>query len=227
MPEANEMQTVVVTLRKNGDLVIDDEGKPLTVAHYDRVKGHLEFETREWSVKLYNQITGAIGSIAKGKIGADPSNLVIRTMGIKGQAQSPAVDRKGVPPRPRFGPNGDAAGDIFDWYIKYRREEAIIRYRLYLDEKGEPVRLPCRRKKVSVVELRNVDNEDLPWQDLSKKHRERGPVFQEGEWDIVDDGYVAARETERTFLPAQVIGGFTPNDDLAPSPDDQTSDRPL
>ncbi len=222
MPESNEMQTIVVTLRKNGDLTIDDEGEKLVIGHYNRNAGHLEFETKEYSVKLYNQACGAIGSIAKGKLGADPSGNLIKSIGIKGIAR---VDRKNLPPKPKMGPLGDAAKEIFDWYMKHMPEEGKIRYRLYLDNNGDPIRLPCKRVIVSTEEMRNVDNEDLPWQDLSKKHRERGPVFRVGDEDYAEEGYVAGRETERTFLPSQVIGGFQPDDELAGTPDSETTDR--
>lgn len=208
MPD--ELATVVVKFRKNGDLTIDEDGTKVIVAHYDRESGHLEFETKEHSVKLYQQITARIGTVQNG---TQPSGLVIRSYGVKGEARS---DTANVPKRPKLGPLGDTAEAVVEWYLKYDMPQAIIRYGIYTDARGNPIRKDCRRILEKTTDIRaDVEDDDLPWVKTGSRTQEKTPVFREKEMIEVKGALVARRATPLTFTPSEVVGGFQPEDDFA------------
>ena len=97
MPEQNELATITVRLHKNGDLSIDEDGLKVIIGHYDRNSGHLEFTTKEYSVKLYQQAVSVIGTVNKGK---DESGLVISRMSVKERAPYRSQEITGKPAWP-------------------------------------------------------------------------------------------------------------------------------
>jgi len=219
-----ELIQAQVRLLKNGDLVQKGEGGDILVAHYDRTTGHLEFETKKYSVDLYNQVTARIGTVNKG---TQPSGLIIRSIGVKGQTPTPdaAVPVK----KPKVGPEGDATPTVVDWYIKYKPAEAVIRYGIYTDANGEFVRRRVQRVVEVTRDRRNVDQKKLPWVDTGPSTQDRTPVTRDGilvevkraiiarratryenDPDILDD--LNVEKLEALFTPEEVVGGFTPEE---------------
>jgi hypothetical protein len=204
MPQETESG---VRLRKNGDLYIIEEGHQVILAHYDKTIGHLEFETREYSVKYYNPCVTRIGTLPGD---TEVSGNAILSMGIKGIGR---VDPKVLPRRPRLGKLGDSAAEIVEWYLKHDLAQAIVRYGIFLDAEGKPVRKNVRRVIDTTLDLRNLDQEDIEWTRVGAKTQERNPVGREREVIELKDQVIARRATQGTFTPNEVVGGFTPDDD--------------
>lgn len=212
MSEVEELAAVQVRMKSNGDLIQRVDGTEILVAHYDRTSGHLEFTSKENSVKLYNQCVSKISTVSKG---TQPSGLTIKTIGVKG---APAP-KKGLPKRPALGPLGDAAEDIVSYYLENDPAQAIIRYGIYTDSKGQMIRRPVRR----VVETINDDratheDADLPWIQTGPKTQEKGPVNKTAEVIQEKSGIIARRATALTFTPQEVVGGFQPEEDYDETP---------
>lgn len=209
-----ELASQRVKLKKNGDLVQENEGVERVVAHYDKESGHLEFATREDSVKLYQQVTAKIGSVNKG---TQPSGNIIRSIGLIGEAKPSPSKVK----RPKLGADGDAAYEQVKWYVDNDLPQAIIRYGIYTDAEGKPIRRHARMVMEETTDTRaTVEDDDLPWVKKEKKSREKGPVAREVR--IIEDkkAIIARRATNMgpegeaplTFTPAQVVGGFDVED---------------
>ncbi len=206
---STETETAQLKLRKTGDLTITEDGVQTLVGHYDQKTGHLEFATKEFSAKFYNQAVTCIGTESKG---TQVSGKTIRSFGIKDGP--PVKIDKAAPKRPRLGRLGDAAEDVVRWYLTYALGEAIIRYRIYTDANGDPIRRKIRRIVEHQVDNRNLDDADIqPVQD-GKASQTKAPVTRENE--MIDfDGVpqiIAGRATALTFMPQEVVGGFTPDD---------------
>ena len=208
--ESTELTEAQVRLKKTGDLVQRIDGTEVVVAHYDRASGHLEFATKEASVKLYQQVTARIGTVNQGK---EPSGLIIRSFGVKGEARS---DVAHAPRRPKLGPLGDASEDVVEWYLKYDMPQAIIRYGIFTDKDGNPIRRPVRRVLESTVDARDeAEDDQLPWiKKGGKGTQEKTPVYREQEVVNKPDGIIARRATQLTFAPNEVVGGFSADDDF-------------
>lgn len=205
----NVTASPTLKFRKNGDLTLSEDGSPILIAHYDQKTGHLEFTTKEYSVKYYNQCTACIGTVSEGK---EVSGLVIKSIGLKG---GPAFKTdKTAPKKPKLGPLGDSAEDIVGWYLEYNLPEAIVRYGLFLDEDGKPVRRTVRRVIENSVDMRNMEDDDIPWVKDGNKTKTKAPVTREREVIEVKNAYIARRATALTFNPNEVVGGYEPDDDF-------------
>jgi len=209
MPEeSTELMEAQVRLRSNGDLYQRRDGTEVTIAHYDKGSGHLEFVTKEDSVKLYPQVTARLGTVSKG---TQPSNNVIRSIGVKGEARP---DLKKAPKKPKLGRLGDAAEEVVQWYLDHAMEEAIIRYGIYTDAKGQPIRKNVRRIVEEIIDMRDGEDEDLPEKKDGAKSFTKGPIYREKTTLDLKGQIIARRGTPLTFTPQEVVGGFQPDDDV-------------
>jgi hypothetical protein len=200
-----ELDSTKVRLKSSGDLVIRVDGKEVVIAHYTKETGTLEFTTMQNSV-LYGQACAMkIGTVSQGK---DVSGNVIRNIRVKGDAVATPKTK-----RPKMGPEGDSAEDIVQWYLDNDMPQAIVRYGIYTDNKGEIIRKHVKRIVKNTVDNRNLLDEDIQAVKDSPKSVTKSPVSIEGE--IVEDkkGIIARRATRLTFIPAEVVGGWVPEDD--------------
>lgn len=212
MPQ--ETATDAVDFRKDGGLFQIIDGQAVKVAHFDRKSGHLEFETAEYSTKLIRKVTAAIGTIDKG---LKPSGLQIVSMGVKGQERDKPPGN--VPAKPKRDKNyGDQTPELVEWYFKYYPREAYIRYGVYLDEQGNPIRRSVRRKTTEIIDDRSGDqgiekqNENKGAQ-VGPKKWENGPIQQGVTLVTISDQIIARRATHMTYAPIEVVGGFEFSDD--------------
>ena len=226
---SQEPATLTVKLRKSGDLIIDDDGKEIVVAHYDRASGHLEFTTKEYSVKLYNQCTAKIGTVANG---TQPSGMIVKSIGVKGQARA---EPKGK--RPRMGKEGDGTPTVVDWYIRENPTEAIARYGIFTDKDGKMVRKTVERVVESIHDGRNEADDPVPTP-VKGQSFDGGPIKRERRVIKVRNAIIARRPTryeddpdvldqlgvdklEALFSPNEVVGGWQPedgDDDMSATP---------
>jgi hypothetical protein len=202
-----ELTEAKVRLKKDGTLVQRIDGTEQIIARYDKPSGRLEFETKEYSVKLYQQVTARIGTVANG---TQQSGNAIRSIGVKGDAK-PAAN---IPKRPRFGPLGDATPEVVEWYFEHNLPEAIIRYGVYIDSSGKPIRKSVRRVIEATVDRRDQTDDDLPWVKTGNKTQDKSPVAREHELVTEKNAIVARRSTHMTFTPQEVVGGFQVEDDV-------------
>ena len=200
-----------VRLRKTGELYIIEEGKQVVIARYDRKSGFLEFETKEYSSKYYNQCCARIGTVNKG---TEESGFIIRSFGVKGTLPT---DVAKAPKRPKLGPLGDSAEEVVGWFLKYDLPQAIIRYGIYCDPEGNPIRRNVRRIFETTQDNREIEQENLEWKKTGGKSQERNPISVQREYADLKDQIIARRATALTFIPAEVIGGFQPDEDLEAS----------
>jgi hypothetical protein len=208
MNETNELATVVVKLLKNGDLTIEEEGNKIVVAHYNRASGHLEWATREYSVKLYQQACSVIGTINKGK---EESGLVIRTISIKGETKGAP---KALPDELQGKPSGDSDYEVVKWYLDNDPQQAVHRYGIYLDDKGEFIRRDAKREVNETIDARDVDDDNLPWVQEGSKTQSRTPIRQARRVITAKKAIIARRGTNEgpdgeeplTFTPNEVVG---------------------
>lgn len=207
MPDDNELETQRVRLKSNGDIVHGNGTAEILVAHYERSTGRLEFTTRKHSVDFYTQCTSRIGSTNKG---TESSNLVIRSVGVKGD---PIIDPKKIPKRPPMDQKGDAGEATVRWFLDYNLPEAIIRYKIYTDAEGKPVLKPVRRLVVETVDKRAThEDKQLKWQPIGEGE-EKAPVMNEGYYIEHDKAIIAQRATDLTFQPQEVVGGWRPDEE--------------
>src|ERR1700753_74233 len=150
-----ELTTPQVRMKKNGDLIQRIDGQEVVVAKYSQATGYVEFQTKEFAEKLYNQVIARIGTVNKG---LDQSGNVIKSIGIKGMAKP---DLKTAPKRPKMGQLGDCTPEVVEWFFEYNLPEAIVRYGVYTDAKGNPRRANTRRKFDTLVDNRSLDDADI------------------------------------------------------------------
>lgn len=207
--DTTRVDTNPVTFRKNGEITQEIDGVKTVVARYDRKARHLEFENAEYSTKLVRQITAAIGTVNKG---TQSSGLTIDTMGIKGQERDKPQGK--VPVKPKRDPNfGDQTPALVSWYFKYYPHEAYIRYGVFLDDDGEPIRRTVKRKITETVDDRDgvqgLENQNEgKGAQVGPKRWERGPIGQIVTQETVEDQIIARRATHMTYAPSEVVGGF-------------------
>lgn len=232
--ELEELESQQVRLKKSGDLVQRIDGTEIVVAHYDRATGHLEFATKDASVKLYQQVTARVGSTNKG---TEASGLVIRTIGIKGEARPTDAGK-----RPKMGPEGDGNPVFVHHMVTKELAEAIIRYKIYTDAKGAPIRKRVRRVIEETIDRRETHADDrIPWEDTGAKSREKLPVSRSNRVIEVRNAIIAGRPTryeddpdvldelgvdklEALFSPSEVVGGWQPDDEWENAPTAVTED---
>lgn len=200
-------------LRRNGDLTITVDGHKTIVAHYNKDSGLLEFETKKYSVDYYTQATACIGTVGDGK---EVSGNVIRSITVKGEDRP---DAKHLPKKPKMGPLGDATEEVVRWYLDNDMAQAIIRYGIYTDEKGQPVRRNVKRVMQTTVDQRfDTEDNDIEAVKDGRSSVTKAPVRREGELIEDKNQIIARRATPLTFTPQEVVGGFTPeDDDFAPA----------
>lgn len=207
MPQ--ETATDAVTFKKNGDLLQEADGAAVKVAHFDRKTGFLEFENGPPSTKLLRQVTAAIGTVEKGM---KPSGLVIECIGIKGQEMDKPVGK--VPPKPKRDKNfGDQTPKLVEWYFEYYPKEAYIRYGVFLDTEGQPIRRKVKRKTTEIVDDRSGDlgiesHNGGKGVQVGPKKWQNGPVAQMVNQETMDDQIIARRATHMTYAPSEVVGAF-------------------
>lgn len=214
MSEQEDLKELQVRQKSNGDLIQRIDGKEIIVAHYDRTSGHLEFTTKENSVKLYNQVVAKLGAVNNG---TQPSGNVIRTIGVLGETAAP---KKKLPPRPKMGPHGDAAEEQVQYWLDNDMPQAIIRYGIYTDEQGRPIRKDVRRVTNELIDNRNEDSRHwLKVQESGGKGSEsKGPVTRTQEVTDHKNAIIARRATPLTFTPNEVIGGYQPEEEFEQTP---------
>lgn len=222
MPQDTKENVISVTFKSNGDLVRTIEGKDTLVAHYDRETGELEFETEKDSVKYMRQVTAAVGTIENG---TKSSGLVIKSTFIKGRPK----DKPGgsIPPKPAFNPNlGEVDPARVDWYFKHYPQQAYVKYGVFLDADGEPIRRTVRRKLTNLVDDRSTGEHGLEEANDKKGLRvgpsswERAPIGELVAIEQYENQMIARRPTPSLpgakvvlFSPLEVVGGFHTGDD--------------
>jgi hypothetical protein len=197
-----------VKLRKGGELTITEDGQRTVVAKYDEKTGHLAFTTQKYSETFYNACVSCIGSVGDGK---EVSGKTIRSIGVGDEKPKPLA--KDAPKRPKLGPLGDSAEEVVQWYLDYDLPQAIIRYGIYVDEKGNPIRKKVRRVFENIVDNREVPDMDIVARKDSPNSQVKSPVVAEREAIEVKDGIIARRGTALTYTPSEVVGGWQPDDD--------------
>lgn len=223
MSNETELLESQVRLKKDGTLVQRIDGTEVTVAKYDRLTGGLEFSTKEYSVKLYNQVVARISTVNKG---TQPSGFTIKSISITGEEKPKAPSTK----RPRMREEGDGTPEVVDWYIKNALTEAIVRYGIYTDASGKPIRKHVSRSVDIRIDGRNDADAPTPMPVKGQSY-EGGPVRRKTVIVNVRNAIIARRATryeddpdvladlgvdklEALFVPQEVVGGFQPDDDF-------------
>lgn len=218
MSDENEPVPVPVKLGKGGVLTIIDEGSglELVVARYDAKTAVLEFESEESEAKHRRQCVEAVTQVKRGNQ-IVPSGRDIREFAIKGRPSDSANGQR-IPPRPKSDPMlGDTTPAVVKWYFQYHPQKAYARYRVFLDENGEPIRRDVQRKSVETIVDRDgnrgleMENDNRGQQVLKSpklQSWERGFVARKGYLDQFDQQIIARRATVMTFTPNEVLGGF-------------------
>lgn len=211
---ADDIKTDQVTFQKNGDLLLEEaEGTKTLIANYDRKTGRLEFINREYSAKHMRKVTAAIGTIDKGM---KSSGLSINSMGIKGEKADAPVGK--VPVKPKRDPQfGDQTPALVKWYFDYYPQEAYLRYGVFLDTDGNPIRRTVRRKTTEIVDDRSgeygIHDPESKGEKAGTKTWENGPILKRAYLDTLDNQIVARRATCMTYAPVEVVGGFEQGDE--------------
>lgn len=204
----SESEIVKVKFSTNGDLSTTQDGLTTLIAHYEKKTGILEFTTKENSVSFYTQVISRISTINNGK---HPSGNIIRTIRVKGDPDAVPLP-KNAPPRPKLGPLGDSAKEYVAWMLKYDLPQAIVRYGIYTDENGEPIKKEVQRVFEKLVDNRSRDDNRLVPRPTGNGQT-KGPVDNELSTKEYEEGIIARRATELTFTPSEVVGGYSPEDD--------------
>lgn len=205
-----ELTTPQVRMKKSGDLIQRIDGAEVIVANYNQATGYLEFTNKEYSEKLYNQVIAKIGTVNKG---TTVSGNVVKAIGIKGVSKP---DLKNIPKRPKMDPKlGDTTPDVVEWFFEHNPTEAIIRYGVYTDAKGNPRRANCIRKFDELRDNRGMDDTDIEKVNDGPKTFTKSPVAIVKEMDRFKNQIIARRATCMTFTPEEVEGDFEDEDGMA------------
>jgi hypothetical protein len=214
MPKETASTAEPIVLRKSGDLVLEVDGREEVIAHYDRKTSDLEYATLAMSKAHQRGCAFAIGTINKGKT---VSGLQIKTFGVKGV---PRDDVSKAPKMPKKDPLlGDQTDALVKWYFAWCPKEAYIRYGVYLNADGEPVRRNVRRRWVEFIDDRAdglyglEDLNDGKGQQIGKGKFEKAAVAERKSYESLDNQIIARRATCMTFHPNEVVGGFDSSDD--------------
>lgn len=198
---------VKILMKSDGTLYYSEGGVHVTVAKFDRATGNLEFESRDYADKFYNQVTTKLGTVSKG---TQESGIKIKAFSVKGEKRD---NLKNAPKRPKLGPLGDAEEDVVAWYLEHNLSEAVVRYGIYTDANGKPIRREVARKVVSTVDQREThDDSSLEWVPDGNKSRSKAPIAQTAEVLRLKNQVIARRATQLTFTPNEVVGGFDVDD---------------
>ena len=223
--DEEEIKAAQVRLRANGDLIKRIDGTEIVIAHYEKTTGVLEYADKECSVKWHNQVIAKLGSVNQG---TQPSSNVIRSITVKGaEAIKPTGSKK-----PKMGPEGDGTPVLVDWYIRNALPEAIIRYGIYTDAAGKPIRKNVQRAIEVWSDNRDGAEDPVPTPVKGQSY-EGGPIKRKKEIINVRNAIIARRATryednpdvladlgveklEALFTPQEVVGGFQPDEDFEP-----------
>jgi len=205
MSNETELDSTKVRMKASGELVIRVDGKEQVIAQYDKTTGTLEYTTKDNSVRYSSQVTARVGTVSNG---TEPSGNVIRNIRIKGDEVAKPKTK-----RPKMGPEGDSTEDIVQWYLDNDMPQAIVRYGIYTDAKGNPIRKHVKRLVKNTVDNRNLDDDDIQAVKEGPKTVTKGPVTIEGEWIEDRAGIIARRATRLTYTPNEVVGGYQPDED--------------
>lgn len=198
---------VKILMKSDGTLYYSEAGTQVPVAKFDRASGNLEFESKDFAEKFYNQVTTKLGTVSKGTV---DSGIKIKAFSVKGDKREVV---KNAPKRPKLGVLGDAAEDVVQWYLDYAPTEAVVRYGIYTDEAGKPIRREVQRRVISTVDMRDShDDSSLEWVPDGNKSKSKAPVAQQAEFQRLKNQVIARRATQLTFTPAEVVGGFDVDD---------------
>ena len=205
MSTEQELDSTKVRMKASGELVIRVDGKEQVIAQYDKTTGTLEYTTKDNSVRYSSQVTARVGTVSNG---TEPSGNVIRNIRIKGDEVAKPKTK-----RPKMGPEGDSTEDIVQWYLDNDMPQAIVRYGIYTDAKGNPIRKHVKRLVKNTVDNRNLDDDDIQAVKEGPKTVTKAPVTIEGEWTEDRAGIIARRATRLTYTPNEVVGGYQPDED--------------
>src|SRR6478609_1057306 len=205
MSTEQELDSTKVRMKASGELVIRVDGKEQVIAQYDKTTGTLEYTTKDNSVRYNSQVTARVGTVSNG---TEPSGNVIRNIRIKGDEVAKPKTK-----RPKMGPEGDSTEDIVQWYLDNDMPQAIVRYGIYTDAKGNPIRKHVKRLVKNTVDNRNLDDDDIQAVKEGPKTVTKAPVAIEAE--LIEDrqGIIARRATRLTYTPNEVVGGYSPDED--------------
>lgn len=209
-----------IVLRKNGDLILEIDGKDEVIAHYDRKTGDLEYATTAISKAHQRGCAFAIGTINKGKA---VSGLTIKTFGVKGV---PRDDVSKAPAMPKKDPQlGDQTEELVKWYFRWSPKEAYIRYGVFMGPDGQPVRRKVKRKWQEFIDDRAdglyglEDKNEGKGMQVGKGKFEKAAVATLNSFEILEDQLIARRATCMTFHPNECVVPFDSGDDA----DDQAA----
>ncbi len=171
-------------LTEEGEVIQNKKGKAIVLGTFDRETGHLEFSSihidryhREPMLRCISEDTEGIASGNK-----------VKSFGIKGRPVDEPKEKE--PEKPKAsGLLGDKTPGVVDWYFKYRPQEAYVRYGVSLDKQDEPIVVHGRR-----VERRLGENVNT------------GLVESQEHVTENERGFLATRQTHRTFLKNEVVG---------------------
>jgi len=216
MPRSQTDEPLIqVAIAKNG-WITDQETKDV-VARYYSGTGILEFASADADAKYRRQCIDVVTMkpTADGTQ-AVPTGRTISEFAIKGREDD--KPQANIPPKPAADPNlGDTTPAVVEWYFQYHPQWAYARYRVFLDEAGNPIRRNVRRKSIEMVDDRDdskglaLENEGRGQQVLRTPKQsswEGGPVARKGYIDEFDNQIIARRATCMTFTPNEVRGGF-------------------
>ncbi len=191
-PTSADLKKPDYELTDEGEVVMNKKGKATVLAAFDAVTGHLEFVDERTDRYYRPQIIRAITEDTEGVA----TENKIKTFGIKGRVQDERKEQEPPKPSPRTpeehklaGLLGDKWAPRVDWFFKWRPQEAYVRYGVLLKD-GVPVAAHCRRKEKRLGE-----------------NQETGLVEQTEVVTESEEGMIATRQTHRTFLKNEIVGG--------------------
>lgn len=214
---------IQVAMAKDG--TIRDADTSELVARYLPKTQVLEFASTEADAKYRRQCIDVVTMKSTGDgTQAVPTGRNILEFAIKGRTSD--VAGVNIPPKPTprnqkereaYAALGDTWPPIVEWYFKHKPQAAYARYRVFLDESGQPVRRDVARKSLEMIDDRDgskgIEQANNGRGQIVKKSSkqtsfENGPVQTRGYIDEFDQQIIALRKTSMTFHPNEVIGGF-------------------
>lgn len=144
---------IQVAIAKDG--TIRDADTSEIVARYHAKTQVLEFATADADARYRRQCIDVVTMRAsEDGTKAIPTGRNIAEFAIKGRVEDkPAAN---IPPKPKADPNlGDTTPAVVKWYFEHRPQWAYARYRVFLDEAGNPIRRDVRRKSLEMVDDRD------------------------------------------------------------------------
>jgi len=187
-------QKPTIELLDDGDVVFNNKrGRPTKIGTFDNDTGHLEFESEEKD-KMHRELT--IRYIQFEQDGQTPTNMQIKSFGIKGRARD--VEADNIPPMPKSKDGlGDKSPKVVEWFFKWKPQEAYARYGVRLDKSGNPILAKVKRFVKTWGEV-YVDDKGRPLQEPTQ-----GEIVTDASRE---EGMIARRATHMTYLIEEVVG---------------------